>query len=933
MGHIGWVFTPFPCYLKDLEAAVRWEIMTEVTAGIIIPGGVSPELPVGDTGVRSPEGEGSYHELLLKTTRDIAERNRISSQLAAFSKLGRLLSSVRSPLEAGRIIGDITNELFGWDAFSLSSYSLETDQIWRILDVDTIQGARTEKYCVEFEPGKPSLTRNVIDQGAKLILKQSPHEWTPGSVAFGNLERPSASLMFVPIRDGDRKIGVMSLQSYEPNAYEQRDLMVLQDLADYCAGALERIRVETALRASEAEYRATFELVGHGNKQIDPRSGKLLRVNRSFAELVGYSLTELSEMTYTDITYLEDRPANEQATQRLLAGEIPFSRLEKRYICKDGSLRWVEVTCMLVRNSEGRPSRILASVTDIHDRKLAEKALRESETRFVSFMQYFPGHTWMKDSAGKYLYANPTVLKTLQKDLNQVLSRSSEELFPPDVADVFRKNDDWVIQHGESLQVVETGPSPQGSRHYLVHKFPIEGRDGEPRIVGGIALDITETRQAEQALALSDSRLRMIGRVTNTVIGVSPLGDQLRVVADTVRNAYGVDACVIRGIESLDMVLLAHSGLPENLRHARLPIAGTLAEKVISQSCPTFIPDVRQDAFAAMLARPFVDSYPLLFYAAAPLLVQDQVIGILGIYAREVVSDFTKADLEHLQIIANQIAVAVSNDRLYAEVKRQKEELQSKVAERVRAEAEIQRLNSGLERQVQERTAELTESNRELETFCYSVAHDLRGPLRRIAGFAQMVREDEAERMSEAGRENLDRVARASQEMDQSIDALLNLSRLSRANLHRTGVDLSRLAAEIVQGLQQSEPGRSVEFRVQPELLDCGDDRLLRIALENLLENAWKFTRKCASPRIEFGRDCDAEGRDCYFVRDNGAGFNMAYVNKLFMPFRRLHSSSDFPGHGIGLATVQRIVSRHAGKIWATSEVGHGATFYFSLNN
>lgn len=243
---------------------------------------------------------------------------------------------------------------------------------------------------------------------------------------------------------------------------------------------------------------------------------------------------------------------------------------------------------------------------------------------------------------------------------------------------------------------------------------------------------------------------------------------------------------------------------------------------------------------------------------------------------------------------------------------------------------EVRASEARLEARVAERTRELTLANRELESFSYSVSHDLRTPLRAVDGFAQALLEDEAERLSPEGRELFQRLRAAAERMGQLIDDLLRLSRLSRADLQREPVDLSALAAEVVDTLRRAEPGRDVAVEIAPGLRAEGDARLLRVLLENLLGNAWKFTSKRSDARIELfaGKH---DGRTHYGVRDNGVGFDMSYASKLFSPFQRLHRPADFPGTGIGLATVQRIVHRHGGDIHAESSPGQGATFTFTL--
>ncbi len=284
-----------------------------------------------------------------------------------------------------------------------------------------------------------------------------------------------------------------------------------------------------------------------------------------------------------------------------------------------------------------------------------------------------------------------------------------------------------------------------------------------------------------------------------------------------------------------------------------------------------------------------------------PIRAQDP-IGAIGIYwsARHAATD---TEIELLQALADSTSVAMENVILYQD----------------------------LERRVAERTEQLAQANHELETFAYSVSHDLQAPLRHITSYSELLAKEHPDALHEESRAWLGRIHQAAETMAQLIQSLLRLSRFSSVALHRAPVDLSAIARAQVALLREESPDRAVEVEIPEGLVVTGDEELLRIALQNLLANAWKFTGRCETARIALGTSRQPDGSPVYYVRDNGAGFDPSYADRLFGPFQRLHSARDFPGTGIGLATVKRIIHRHGGSVWAESAVNEGATFYFTL--
>jgi two-component system sensor histidine kinase/response regulator len=304
---------------------------------------------------------------------------------------------------------------------------------------------------------------------------------------------------------------------------------------------------------------------------------------------------------------------------------------------------------------------------------------------------------------------------------------------------------------------------------------------------------------------------------------------------------------------------------------------------------------------------------PIIFLTAADKsqtqAVRGYAVGAVDYLVKPVVPEFVRS----------KVAVFVELAKKSEQLKRQTQLLQASERE-ARDLAETRA----------ELVRDLEHKNRELESFSYAVSHDLRAPLRRIESFSRAVQESQGDRLDDAGRRYLDRVREASQQMTRLIDDVLYLARVTRADMREHEVDLSGLVTLLLDRMREAEPDRQVEVKVRPGITVAADGQLLRIAVANLLENAWKFTAKTPAARIEFGATNPA-GEPAYFIRDNGAGFDMAYADRLFGPFQRLHRASEFPGTGIGLATVQRIIHRHGGRVWAEGMLGQGATFHFTI--
>ena len=321
----------------------------------------------------------------------------------------------------------------------------------------------------------------------------------------------------------------------------------------------------------------------------------------------------------------------------------------------------------------------------------------------------------------------------------------------------------------------------------------------------------------------------------------------------------------------------------------------------------------------------FEDIRKIHAIAAFALKTREQVYGVIGLGYLDENKKLDTTEIEALERFAQLASLALENAHLYAA-------LQYELQIRKSAEEDIRTLNANLEQHVRERTAQLEAANQELDSFSYSISHDLRAPLRTLDGFSHALLEDYENILDDEAKQHLKRIRLASQHMANLIDELLELSRLSRSQLNRSQIDLLQMGKEVFEELKMTHPERDVTLLIPPVLEAYADTFLMRVVLTNLLGNAWKFSSKRSHAIIEIGASLKNH-LTTYYVTDNGAGFDMAYADKLFGAFQRLHSKEEFDGIGVGLAIVQRIIHRHGGKIWAESQVEQGASFYFTLES
>ena len=626
--------------------------------------------------------------------------------------------------------------------------------------------------------------------------------------------------------------------------------------------------VVAELKESEERYRAVVEQAAEGILLIEVDTKRVLEANAAYQDLLGYSLEEILQLSlYNLVPY----PAESMDCYvRQVLEQKSYVSGQRRHRRKDGSLVDVEVSASLI--SYGSRGTICIVVRDITERKQTE----EIRARLAAIVESSDDAIISKTLDGTITSWNHGAEKIYGYSSEEIVGKPVSVLVPTDrpdeIPEILEK-----VGRGEAIDNYETVRIAKDGRRLDVSLTISPVKDLSGNLVGAstIARDITERRRTESELRLSEARFRAIIEQSPLSIQVlSPDGQTLQ-VNRAWEELWGVTLQDIPGYNLLEDQQLVAKGLMPYIRRG---FAGE----------PTLIPAAAYDP--------------------------DETIP--GLTSHEEPKRWVRAFIYPIK----------DEDGNVREVILMHED----ITERKQAEEEIRKLNEQLEQRVQRRTAQLNAFNRELEAFSYSVSHDLRAPLRSIDGFSKILLEDYADELDEEGNDYLKRVRAASQRMGQLIDDLLDLSRMTRSEMRRESVDLSDLAKSFAEELKRSQPERRVEFLIEGGLLVEGDKSLLRVVLENLLRNAWKFTGKQTHARIEFGA-LEQEDKRAYFVRDNGAGFDMAYADKLFGAFQRLHGGSEFEGTGIGLATVQRIIHRHGGRVWAEGRVGYGATFYFTL--
>lgn len=669
-------------------------------------------------------------------------------------------------------------------------------------------------------------------------------------------------------------------------------------------------RVLSRLQVSEQRYRQLIDTANEGIWTTDA-AGYTDYVNQRLAEMLGYPREQLREQSVFEFVGEEAKPQVLEIFAQLKQGKRQQG--EFRLARQDGSDLWVLVSASPIFDSEGELKGTFAWVTDLTQRKQAEEALKESRALFESFMNHSPMTAFIKDQEGRYLFFNHTAERLINLKLSEGIGKTDFEIMPWETAAQVRENDLAVLTTGQALEMVEVlwqgdDPHPQ---YWKSFKFPLQDSRGRP-LVAGMSVDITELKQLEAELRSQQQWLQ-------AVLDLLP-----------------------------SPLLLIEPGT------ARVTFANKAAHEMAGGEFP--------------LGKKG-DEYHHVYYCTdhtGRRIPDDEMPGVRvaqgerlhGFEMNWHIPKSTHSIIVYADIVPALHGRPATCAVVFQDITQQKQ-----------AEAQIRQLSEDLERRVQERTTQLEAANQELESFCYSVSHDLRSPLRHISGFTELLlKRPDYQQLSKTSQRYLQTVAQTAKQAGVLIDDLLTFARIGRTEMHWVNVDLNQLIREVLRELEPEINQRHINWKITPNFpLIYGDLSLLRLVMRNLIENSVKYTRNREEAVIEIGQVSEEEFQEkilsahervktktvllnqqefdqslnhqqfnstetlTFYIRDNGVGFDMKYLHKLFGVFQRLHSEKEFEGTGIGLANVKRILERHGGQIWSESAVNCGTTFYFSL--
>jgi PAS domain S-box-containing protein len=748
----------------------------------------------------------------------------------------------------------------------------------------------------------------------------------------------------------------------------------------------ERRQAEEDLRESQEFNTSLLENAPHQIVVINPDTS-IRYVNPKFEEVNGWTLDEIVGIKAPYPWWTDELKTEEAIEQFKEAIRMDVGQVETMARKKNGELYWLDLNWVGVKHNDELQYCLINS-NDITELKRAEQALKESEEKFSKAFRSSPNIVAISTlKEGRFIEVNDSFTGLTGYTREELIGHSAKEIHiwenPKDRDEMLRilKKYGRVHNHEFNFRIK--------SGEIRIWSFSADLIDigTEPCMIS-MTIDITELKRAEQALKESEEKFSKAFRSSPNTIVITTLKEGRFIeVNDSFTDLTGYTREEVIGNTAIDFNLwadpedrdrmlriLKRDGRVHNHEFNFRVKSGEIrtwtfsAELIDIGPEPCMISmtmDITEQKRAQETIKESEEKFSKAFHSSPAaisisLLSDGSFIEINNSYTQ--ITGYTRKELiGHNAEEYNMWAKAEQKDSMVNKMQNREKmnneeyEFRSKsgkiktmlvsseyltlggkpcvlvastdITERKKTEEKLKETLKDLEHS----SAQLAATNKELETFSYSVSHDLRSPLRSIDGFSQALLEDYEDSLDEIGKDYLNRLRTASQKMGELIDGLLKLSRLTRGQMHQEEVDLSTLVEEITSRLHENEPKRKVDFIIRKGLVAQGDRELLRALFENLLGNAWKFTSKSEKARIEFGITKNGK-KTTYFINDNGAGFDMVYADKLFGAFQRLHDASEFAGTGIGLATVLRIINRHGGNIWAEGAVNKGATFYFTLN-
>jgi PAS domain S-box-containing protein len=790
------------------------------------------------------------------------------------------------------------------------------------------------------------------------------------------------SMLVVVLRLRRESIGTLTLFRFDPESpsFDAADQELAQALADHAALAIGNARsyaAERTARDAAEKAMARFSRLSEagviGTVVVDLHDKRVVDINDTLLDLVGHSRDELlsGRVPWASLTALEWSDVDARAIEQLTTTGVAGLR-EKEFTRKDGTRVPVLAGSAMLG---GGTTECISFVLDLTERKEAERGRREAERRAQRMVESATVGMWTVGADGRTTFMNARMADILGRDVAEAVTMPTTEFFfaedRPAMAERLAKRRDGLAGPFE-----QRFRRPDGAVGVLsVDSSPLYDAQGRYEGVLGIATDITERHRAEEAVRASEIRYRRIVETANQGIWIVDLDGRTTFANAKMAQMLACSVDELTGVSPLEFLdergralfgehLEIHRGGRSTQSEMLFRAKDGSERWTIVDASPVLDGSGRQNgSFAAVIdvtERRLAQE--ALRVAAMVDSSDDAIIGktlegivtswnagahrIFGYSAEEMVGrtisllipsgreneepeileqlasgHVVRSDTVRMRKDGRKIDVSVTSSpvRNAAGILIGASKVVRDITERRRAEMALARAKDAAEA-----------ANRELEAFSYSVAHDLRAPLRGMNGFAQVLLDTYRDKLDAEGQDYLQEILLNASKMADLIDGLLSLARVTRSDLKREHADLSWIVKEAVERLRASEPHRVVEMTVQDALGAEVDPRLARALFENLLGNSWKFTSKQPAAHIEFGA-VERGGASVFFVRDNGAGFDMAYASKLFAPFQRLHTVDEFAGTGIGLATVQRIVHRHGGRVWAEGIVDGGATFYFTL--